>query len=282
MSFEATSWALKQCHLKPATKTVLFCLAERHNPKFGCFPSHARLAADACMSERSVRTHLARLEALGLIRRIKGTGGKHKREATRYLFPFEDRFEVSGSGQRKAESTARKPESRRQNLPTNPVMESLKEDGVRDPGGGSDLLEKVVRALGLDPSGRLSHWWAKESARAHVASWMERHGLSEAAIVQAARESRKVHPSPPDGPKALDRFMERWARNQDGAGRRTPRRSTDTAVPAASLEEQLSQLAGWITNGRYVPPSAAPPAKLRELLDRGMVTEQDLRRSDLM
>lgn len=282
MSFEATSWALKQCHLKPATKTVLFCLAERHNPKMGCFPSHARLAADACMSERSVRNHLARLEALGLIRRIRGTGGKHKREATRYLFPFEDHFEAPGNCQRQTESTARNPQSRRQNLPTNPVMESIKEETARNPGGSPDLLEKVMRALGLDPSGRNSHWWAKETARAHVASWMEKHGLNEAEIVQVACESRKTHPSPPDGPKALDRFMERWARKQDGAGRSMPRRLSETSDPAATLEEQLLQLAGWITSGRYVPPSAASPSKLRELLDRGMVTEQELQSSNLM
>lgn len=69
MSHHATAWAWGIRGLKPATKIVLLHLADRHNPDFGCFPSIARLARDCEMSERSVHTHLAELEASGLITR---------------------------------------------------------------------------------------------------------------------------------------------------------------------------------------------------------------------
>lgn len=71
MSHEATNWAIKQRGLKPATKIVLWHLAERHNPAGGCSPSQEYLA-DACeMSRASVNRHLELLEQIGLIRRIR-------------------------------------------------------------------------------------------------------------------------------------------------------------------------------------------------------------------
>ncbi|SEG14890.1 hypothetical protein SAMN05421751_11282 [Jhaorihella thermophila] len=39
MSHYATTWAIRQRGLKPATKLVLWYLADRHNPDYGCFPS---------------------------------------------------------------------------------------------------------------------------------------------------------------------------------------------------------------------------------------------------
>jgi len=125
MSHQATNWAMKQRDMKPATKTVLLCLADRHNPENGCFPSHKRIATDACMSERSVRTHLAELEAMGLLRRVKGTGGRLKRAATRYVFAFEDGFEAVEKPAERAESRRQKSaESRRQILP--PILFSAR------------------------------------------------------------------------------------------------------------------------------------------------------------
>ena len=67
MSYKALSWALQQKGLKPATKIVLICLADRHNPDYGCFPSISKIAEDAEMCEKSVFNHLSKLEKLGLI-----------------------------------------------------------------------------------------------------------------------------------------------------------------------------------------------------------------------
>ena len=80
MSHYMTALAMKQKGLKPATKIVLYWLADHHNGETGeCFPSINRLA-DVCeMSRRSVEAHLETLETLGLIQRVnqyRDTGGK--------------------------------------------------------------------------------------------------------------------------------------------------------------------------------------------------------------
>ena len=80
MSHYMTALAMKQKGLKPATKIVLYWLADHHNGETGeCFPSINRLA-DVCeMSRRSVEGHLDILETLGLIQRVnqyRDTGGK--------------------------------------------------------------------------------------------------------------------------------------------------------------------------------------------------------------
>lgn len=80
MSHYMTALAMKQQGLKPATKIVLYWLADHHNSENGkCFPSINRLAELCEMSRRSVEEHLSTLEKLGLIKRenrFRETGGK--------------------------------------------------------------------------------------------------------------------------------------------------------------------------------------------------------------
>ena len=80
MSHYMTALAMKQKGLKPATKIVLYWLADHHNGETGeCFPSINRLAEVCEMSRRSVEGHLETLETLGLIHRVnqyRDTGGK--------------------------------------------------------------------------------------------------------------------------------------------------------------------------------------------------------------
>ena len=93
MSHKATVWAIQQRGLKPATKIVLWFLCDRHNPDFGCFPTQARFADDAEMSVSALNEHLAKLEALRLIHRVRSHDSRtHKRKATRYILGFEEGF----------------------------------------------------------------------------------------------------------------------------------------------------------------------------------------------
>lgn len=93
MSHAATNWAILQRGLAPATKLVLWYLADRHNPDFGCFPHQAQLAHDCEMSRASVNRHLDELEARGLIRRERRLDPQTKRQrATRYFLAFEPGF----------------------------------------------------------------------------------------------------------------------------------------------------------------------------------------------
>ena len=93
MSHRATNWAFSQAGLKPATKLVLLCLADRHNNDLGCFPHQATLARDACISRSTLNEHLAVLEARGLIHRVRRVHPVTRRQlATRYILGFEDDF----------------------------------------------------------------------------------------------------------------------------------------------------------------------------------------------
>lgn len=92
MSHKATNWAIQQRGLKPATKLVLFYLADRHNPDHGCFPSHETLADDCEMSPRSILTHLDKLEDAGLILRQNGRRAGGLWGHTRYMLGFEEGF----------------------------------------------------------------------------------------------------------------------------------------------------------------------------------------------
>lgn len=75
-----TALAMKQNGLRPATKVVLYWIADHHNSETGdCFPSINRLAILCEMSRRSVETHITALEDLGLLTRraqYRDTGGK--------------------------------------------------------------------------------------------------------------------------------------------------------------------------------------------------------------
>ena len=86
MSHYMTALAMKQKGLKPATKIVLYWLADHHNGETGeCFPSINRLA-DVCeMSRRSVENHLETLETLGLIQRVNQFRDRGGKTSNRYL-----------------------------------------------------------------------------------------------------------------------------------------------------------------------------------------------------
>ncbi len=90
MSHQATSWAIRQRGLKPATKLVLWQLCDRYHPDHGCFPSQETLADDCEMSRASVNRHLDELEQRGLIRRIRRSTKKTRRQqSTLYILAFQ-------------------------------------------------------------------------------------------------------------------------------------------------------------------------------------------------
>lgn len=289
MSHQATNWAMKQRNMKPATKTVLLCLADRHNPENGCFPSHKRIATDACMSERSVRNHLAELEAMGLLRWVKGTGGRLKRAATRYVFAFEDRFEAVDNSAERAESRRQKcAESRRQILPPNTVREPLKEEDAREAPDSNDFREKVARAVGYRFNVPLPPWWKdKAGFEDHRTLWMDKYGLSETEILEVAAATRKEHDEPPDGPKALDRAMERrWrakqaAKSGDKRRRHDKRPSAAPAKPMATEQDRLKLRADWVNEDGFLPHSSFSNGDVLRLLQHRLVTPKRLRQRGL-
>lgn len=72
MSIQAIDWVLTHERTTTGTdRVVLIALANYADEAGECWPSIARLACDANVSERNVRYVLGRLEAAGLIERVR-------------------------------------------------------------------------------------------------------------------------------------------------------------------------------------------------------------------
>ncbi len=315
MSHRATIWAIQQRGLKPATKIVLWFLCDRHNPDFGCFPTQARLAEDAEMSISALNEHLARLQELRLIHRVRTHDPRtHKRQATRYILGFEEGFPQEptpetgngldgteeeqvddpspenghGNDPRANSGFSAKPspdfaESQLRNQETNLVREPLskpvkEEEGAQARSAISDeVFGKLLDALGLDTTA-LPGWWQGWPPRLHVQRWRDELELTEVEIVAAAESSRLDHPEPPDGPKALDRAMQRAAQRKiEDAGRKR-RKPKATPTPAVPPITDLPAFYAEMVNGdRYLPVSAISNTMRDAMLARGLVTEDRLR-----
>ncbi len=320
MSHRATNWAIQQRGLKPATKIVLWFLCDRHNPDFGCFPTQARLADDAEMSVSALNAHLARLEELRLIHRVRTHDPRtHKRQATRYILGFEDGFPqepppesgdgfdgtdkeqdcnptpdsahgaISGFSAKPSPDFA---ESHLRNPETNPVREPVRKPVKEEEGAqarDSDFgrfFAQLLSALGLDPAA-LPGWWQGWPAQLHVRRWYDDLGLTEARILEVATASRHTHPNPPDGPKALDRVMERAAR-QDAhaasAGKvRTPRRRRKSdPTPLPSMDDRAAFYADLVNSDGFLPANMISNSIRDAMLARGLVTPERLRQRGVL
>ena len=317
MSHAATNWAIQQRGLKPATKIVLWHLCDRHNPDFGCFPTQARLAEDAEMSISSLNEHLAKLEALGLIRRIRCHDHRTKRrQATRYMLGFENKYPQnpypetgdghseteeehhaepcpdSGDGAISGFSAIPSPENRQsqlQNPETNPVREPLREPVKEEEGAQARdadfdrFFAELLSALGYAANASLPAWWQGWPARLHVRRWIDDLGLSEERIVEVATETRSDHPNPPDGPKALDRAMERAAQRdaQEAAANISALKSKRTrkaqGKPPPSPDELAAFYAAKVNSDEYLPNGMISNAMCKAMLARKLVTPDRLR-----
>lgn len=311
MSHRATNWAIQQRGLKPATKIVLWFLCDRHNPDFGCFPTQARLADDAEMSISSLNEHLARLQELRLIHRVRTHDPRtHKRQATRYILGFEEGFPqeptpkpgdgfdgterehdddptpetghgaISGFSAKPspdfAERHLRNPET---NLVREPLSKPVKEEeGAQARAAVSDqVFGELLDALGLDAAA-LPGWWQGWPPRLHVQRWRDELGLTEAEIIATAEASRQDHPEPPDGPKALDRAMQRAAqRKVEDAGRRCRKPKVEVAPAAKPITDLPAFYADLVNGDRYLPVSAISNTMRDAMLARGLVTPERLR-----
>ena len=311
MSHAATNWAIQQRGLKPATKIVLWHLCDRHNPDFGCFPTQARLAEDAEMSVSALNDHLARLEALRLIHRVRTHDPRtHKRQATRYILGFEDGSPQEPTPECGDGETGTQPEhdndptpdfgdgaisgfpakpspdfaeSHLRNSETNLVREPLREPVKEEEDAqacatiSDQFFGEVLLALGLGPA-VLPGWWQGWPPRLHVQRWRDELGLTEAEIIAAAEASREEHREPPDGPKALDRAMQRAAqRKVEDAGRKRRKPKTAPAPAAKPITDLPAFYADLVNSDRYLPVSAISNTMRDAMLARGLVTAQRLR-----
>jgi hypothetical protein len=183
--------------------------------------------------------------------------------------------------------------SRVRNPDTNPVREPLskpvkEEEGARAREAISEeFFGELVRALGLDPTA-LPGWWQGWPPREHVRRWRDDLGLDEEAIFAVAEASRRDHPEPPDGPKALDRAMQRASQRlkQTGAAvakkgaapsNGETRRRKRNDGPRPSDDELAAFYAEIVNSDKYLPPGMIGTAMCHAMLERGLVTPERLR-----
>jgi len=176
-------------------------------------------------------------------------------------------------------------DSRVSNRDTNLVREPLskpvkeEEDAPARETGFDDFFGDLLQALGLDADQALPAWWQGWPARQHVQRWIDHLGMSQDRILAVARETREAHPAPPDGPKALDRAMERAARRdaQPAANSLKARRSTKSqSKPPSSPDETAAFYAAKVNSNEYLPQNMISTATCGLMLERGLVTLERL------
>ena len=118
----------------------------------------------------------------------------------------------------------------------------------------------MLTALGIDPNGTLPAWWQGWSAKTHVHRWIDDLGLFEDRIIETANETRRDHPAPPDGPKALDRAMERAAKRQS--------KLTEGARPSAY--ELATFHADMVNSERFLPANTNTNTLREAMLSLGL------------
>jgi hypothetical protein len=174
-------------------------------------------------------------------------------------------------------------QSRVRNPDTNLVREPLSEPVKEEEGAqaredvSEEFFGKLLEALGFNPDASLPAWWQGWPPREHVRRWRDDLRLSEAGILEVAEASRRDHPVPPDGPRALDRVMERAAQTETvrRAGPAKHWKRADTPPP--SEDDLASFYAGMVNSEGYLPPSAISNHVRELLLSRELVTPERLR-----
>lgn len=299
MSHEATSWAIKQRGLKPYAKIVLWHLADRHNPDFGCFPSQDRLAADAEVSRSALNNQLSELENLGLIRRQRRVDpDTHKQQSTRYILAFEDDFEAAPSPANGHGNMAGKPvdnspdspkavsKSRVQQMDTNPVSkEPVNTTTASAHTRAVDNSDPQAACLdaggpGLCPASRNEII----TTASVIDGWLaEGFDLQEDILPVIRQRTSRMRASPirtwayftdPIRSAHMAR-LSRAAPSQNAENSMAPAAGRDSA-PQAEAPDVLLFWAEWINSDRYLPPSAVKNTMAHALLARGMVTKDRL------
>jgi len=183
--------------------------------------------------------------------------------------------------------------TRVRNSDTNPVREPLREPVKEEEDARArdfDLdrfFAELLSALGFAANATLPAWWQGWPAREHIRRWRDDLGLSAEAILAVAEETRQDHPDPPDGPKALDRAMQRAAGRQaqpgsgsQKAGRRAGgrgKRRKAASGPMPSADEVAAFYAELVNSDQFLPANMISNAMRDAMLARGLVTADRLR-----
>ena len=171
------------------------------------------------------------------------------------------------------------------NLVREPLSKPVKEeeDAAAREADFDRFFAELLTALGFAANATLPAWWQGWPARTHVRRWIDDIGLSRKRIIEVAVETRADHPNPPDGPKALDRFMERAAQRDaqtaiaNAKSQKTKRRRKREDPPRLSDDEKAAFYAKMVNADGFLPVSAINNSIRDLMLVRGLVTPERLR-----
>ena len=176
-----------------------------------------------------------------------------------------------------------KPNPPQDNARETKEIRKKEEEGAREISGLKEeppdpFLIRVIEAVGL--AGRdLPRFWIGQPATDHVRAWITAHGLTEDEVVVEVAKSRTKNADPPDGPKALDRWMAQAGAAKQSAGTIKATKATDTPAKApVSPEDRLQFFARWVKDtSQFMAPSTISNTLRDDLLISKMVTTEDLR-----
>jgi len=180
----------------------------------------------------------------------------------------------------KGESRVRNPDT---NLVREPLSKPVKEeeDAAAREADFDRFFAELLGTLGFAADATLPAWWQGWPARLHVRRWIDDLGLSEDRIIETATATRRDHPNPPDGPKALDRAMERAAQRDASAAnasdQKTKRQRKRDAGPRPNDDELAAFYADLVNSDRFLPPNTISNTMRDAMLTRGLVTAERLR-----
>lgn len=286
MSHVATHWlaTVPPTDLTHGEFRVLFHLCDCHNPAHGCFPKQALLMVVTGLSKSGLNKALGSLAEKGLLERHASRDPRTNRQnPTRYILGFEMEETqgpgpLSGPGNDEAGSTT--VESGRVHyggpyIDAEPVREEPvreeeeKRAGARVQNSFEDFFAELLGICGFASNEEVPVWWHGDRARSHVSRWTVSLGLSEDRVLEVARKFRAEKPERPQGPKALDRAMERAAR---AIGKSAKKKSG----PPATDDELAAYYAEWINSDRFIPQNAISGRMIELVFNRGLVTRERL------
>ncbi|MEH6833988.1 helix-turn-helix domain-containing protein [Falsihalocynthiibacter arcticus] len=272
MSHAATNWAILQRGLKPSVKILLWHLADRHNKDTKrCDPSQELLAFDAEMSRATVNRHLDILEEKGLVRRVKRSCPKTRKQlSTHYMLSFDNVFPVSQIATRPVSQKDAIPclnfdDSRVSNCDTNPVREPVSKPCASEAEPQTIFNLEIFASKFLDAFPRIG-------SKSKVVAALEKAvtggadpdqilaGASAYATEQKGNEARYIA------------FAENWLEQKRWASLEKP-----SSEKVATRETVNIQRAQAIIEGRSWTIGSTSPDYARELVHLGLVTEAQCR-----
>ena len=251
MSHKATNWLseLDADEIGASAFRVLFHLCDCHNVARGCFPTQSYLIGKTGASNGTVNNALNALEAKGLIRRHRERDKLSKRlKPTRYILAFEmgEPSPDSGDGQEPDRS-------------------------VNTRGG---QWNKPSQRSGVEPPAEPS---PNSGDGYHVAP------------APTAQDKNRVEPSPKSGEGAVSNMrgepspIQRATRLQPTGEKpvknpeRTRARVRTAPFYGAKVDQAATMWAGWIREGKYIPPTAITASMAARMLAMKLVTQGELR-----